>query len=270
MSSLCFRCRWLTAAALAATAALPVGRQTPQSFERPIRRVVSGHYLLYLPEAYGQGRRQRWPLVLFLHGAGERGDDLDLLKKHGPPKLAAAGRQFPFILVAPQCPANQWWTTEVLIALLDEVEEKFAVDKDRIYVTGLSMGGFGTWALAAEQPDRFAAVAPICGGGDPRTAPRLTRLPVWAFHGARDTVVPPARSQALVDALRAAGGNVRFTLYPDADHDAWTRTYDDPQFFAWLLQQRRPSRAWYQKLLGIRPRPPAATPAVAPAGAAKP
>ena len=249
------RARWLATTALLATAALPADRQTAQTFERPVRRMVTGHYLLYLPETYGQERRQRWPLVLFLHGAGERGTDLEQVKKHGPPKLVAAGQSFPFILVSPQCPANQWWPPEVLSALLDEVVEKYAVDQNRIYVTGLSMGGFGTWALAAQQPDRLAAIAPICGGGDPRIVPRLKDLPVWAFHGALDTTVPPAQSQALVDALRAAGGNVRFTLYDDAAHDAWTRTYADPKFFEWLLHQQRRTRHWYDGLLPGKKRP---------------
>src|SRR5580765_4212753 len=113
--------------------------QTAQTFERKIAKTVGGRYWLYLPMEYGKNKTQRWPLILFLHGSGERGDDLELVKKHGPPKLVAAGKEFPFIIVSPQCPPNDWWSPELLDALLDEVEQKYAVDKDRLYVTGLSM-----------------------------------------------------------------------------------------------------------------------------------
>src|SRR6185312_8308672 len=121
-------------------------------------------YLIYQPADYD--KQDKWPLLLFLHGAGERGDDLELVKKHGPPKLAAEGKDFPFIVVSPQCPKDRWWEPIELVALLDDIGSKYKVDADRIYVTGLSMGGFGTWRLAFYAPDRFAAIAPICGGGE--------------------------------------------------------------------------------------------------------
>jgi len=134
--------------------------QTAQVLDRDLK--VRLNYLLYLPKNYDS--KPAWPLVLFLHGAGERGDDLDLVKKHGPPKLVEAGKEFPFVLVSPQCPADHWWQPQELTALLDEIVEKQKIDKDRIYVTGLSMGGFGTWSLAAYSPKRFAAIVPVCGG----------------------------------------------------------------------------------------------------------
>jgi predicted peptidase len=117
--------------------------------------------------------------------------------------------------------------------------EIYRVDVDRIYVTGLSMGGFGTWSLALAYPNRFAAILPICGGGEPILAHRISHLPAWVFHGAGDTVVPLRRSEEMVRALREADGNVRFTVYPDTDHDAWTPTYENPEVFQWLLEQRR-------------------------------
>jgi predicted peptidase len=117
--------------------------------------------------------------------------------------------------------------------------KKYKVDKDRIYVSGLSMGGFGTWSLAAYTPDRFAAIAPICGGGEPFRTRRLTGLPVWVFHGAKDKAVPLERSQEMVDALKKRGGSVKLTIYPEAGHDSWSETYDNPDFYEWLLQQRR-------------------------------
>ena len=178
-------------------------------------------------------------MILFLHGSGERGSDLELVKKHGPPKLVGNGKQFPFIIVSPQCPPNEWWSPEVLGALLDDVVEKYAIDKDRIYLTGLSMGGFGTWTLALQAPDRFAAIAPICGGGNPHRVDQLKHLPVWVFHGAKDQAVKIEKSQEMVDALTGIGGRVKFTIYPDADHDSWSQTYDDPKFYEWLLQQKR-------------------------------
>jgi len=197
-------------------------------------------YLLYVPDAYNR-TPTKWPLVLFLHGAGERGDDLELVKKHGPPKLIAQGREFPAIIVSPQCPKDTWWTDHVaaLEALLDEIVARYRVDEDRIYVTGLSMGGFGTWALAFDQPQRFAALGVICGRGDPAKAALLKHVPIWVFHGAKDQTVPLKDSQDMVEALQAAGGSPKFTVYPDAGHDSWTRTYEGPAFWEWLFAQRR-------------------------------
>jgi len=194
-------------------------------------------YLLYLPPDYD--KHESWPLLLFLHGGGERGSDLDLVKKHGPPKLIAAGKNFPFMVVSPQCPLDKSWEPLELVALLDEIGRKCKVDKDRIYVTGLSMGGFGTWRLAAYAPQRLAAIAPICGGGETYWTKQFVHLPVWAFHGAKDPGVPVERSQAMVDALTKNGGDARLTVYPDAGHDAWTATYENPQFYEWLLAQKR-------------------------------
>jgi predicted peptidase len=215
--------------------------QTEHAFSGRVVLPVAADYLLYLPEGYEEGDAA-WPLVLFLHGAGERGDSLALLKRHGPPKLIAQGEPLPFIVVSPQQAAGGWWNPYVLDALLDEVIATHRVNEDRVYVTGLSMGGFGTWGLAALNPDRFAAAAPICGGGTPRLACNAGRLPVWAFHGADDPVVPLESSEVMVDALAACGGDVRLTIYPGVGHDSWTRTYDDPRFFDWLLGHRRSDR----------------------------
>jgi len=211
------------------------GTQQPQKLERTIK--VTMDYLLYLPKDYAQ--QDSWPLLLFLHGAGERGADLERVKVHGPPKLIAAGKEFPFIVVSPQCPSSQWWQPHELTALLDEIVEKYKVDQDRVYVSGLSMGGYGTWSLAAFSPDRFAALVPICGGGEPRTARRLSHVPVWVFHGAKDSVVPLSASEDMVEALKKVNGNVKLTVYPEADHDSWTEAYNDPELYKWLLEQKR-------------------------------
>jgi predicted peptidase len=202
---------------------------------------VALDYLLYLPDDYEQ--QDAWPLLLFLHGAGERGDDLELVKKHGPPKLIAGGKQFPFIVVSPQCSRGGWWSSKPLelMALVDEIAAKYKVDESRIYVTGLSMGGFGTWMLAAYAPERFAAIVPICGGGEVLTTRVLRSMPTWVFHGAKDPVVPLKRSEDMVTALQRSNKQVKFTVYPDALHDSWTAAYDDPELYAWLLEQKRES-----------------------------
>jgi predicted peptidase len=217
------------------------GVQEERSFKKVVKKELRGDYLLYLPEDYNKDKGKRWPLVLHLHGIGERGDDVSRVKGHGLPRLVEEGRKFPFILVSPQCPERSWWEseTDMLIALLDEIEVNYRVDKNRIYLMGLSMGGFGTWALAAKQPERFAAIAPICGGGDPKTAPLIKNIPMWVFHGEKDDVVDPAKSQEMVDAVKAAGGNPKFTLYPGVDHDAWDPTYANEEFWKWLLAQRK-------------------------------
>ena len=214
--------------------------QQSKIFDQKITVHARLEYLLSLPTDYGKSRKS-WPLVLFLHGSGESGDDLNKVKVHGPPKLVDSNGPFPFILVAPQSP-GRGWDPHVLNALLDSVIKKYRVDKNRVYVTGLSMGGYGTWALAAAYPGKFAALAPICGGGKPTDAGKLARLPIWVFHGAKDTTVLPRRSEEMVEAIKAAGGNPKFTLYPDAGHDSWSATYDNPEFYKWLLAQKRGRR----------------------------
>lgn len=194
-------------------------------------------YLVYLPKDYEE--RESWPLLLFLHGAGERGDDLEQVKRHGPPKLIAQGKEFPFVVISPQCPPDRWWEPTELVALLDDAAGNYKVDPDRVYVTGLSMGGFGTWRLAFFVPNRFAAIAPICGGGEKYWSKAIAHLPIWAFHGAKDALIPAERSESMVDAVKKDGGNPKLTIYPDADHDSWTQAYNDPQLYQWLLEQKR-------------------------------
>lgn len=180
-----------------------------------------------------------WPLLLFLHGAGERGTDLAGAVVHGPPKRILQGHDFPGLVVAPVCPERRWWPLGRLDRLLTLLAARYPVDPARILLTGLSMGGYATWCLGCEQPERFAALVPICGGGYPARIPRLRPVPVWAFHGADDGVVPLRESEVLVAALRAAGGNVRLSIYPRTGHDSWSAAYNYPALYDWLLGQRR-------------------------------
>jgi predicted peptidase len=218
-------------------------KQTEHQFEKRVEKNVSLKYLLYLPPNYeAQGM---WPLVLFLHGMGQRGNDLDLIKKHGIPKIVE-GQDYPFVAVSPQCPSESVWAMELdaLHALIVDVVKSYAIDRSRIYLTGLSMGGYGAWHLAEAYPHFFAAIIPICGGtrpmiGFPERIKVLKDTPIWVFHGAKDDVVPLKNSQDLVDVLNKHGGNVKFTVYPDAGHDSWTRTYENSDVFEWLMAQKK-------------------------------
>lgn len=200
-------------------------------------------YILYLPDDYDENNDKSYPLMLFLHGAGERGTNLDVLKSQGLPKKLEAGDDIPFIVLAPQCPKEDWWADyrHSLITMVDSVLSNYRVDEARVYLTGLSMGGRGTWDMATLYPNRFAAIAPICGWGDglfgyPERLKRITHIPVWAFHGDADEVVPMQATKTLVDALEEYGADVKFTVYPDVNHDSWTETYDNPDLYDWLLK----------------------------------
>ena len=215
-------------------------------------------YWLYVPE--GDAPEAGWPVMMFLHGAGERGDDLAKVKVHGPPKLTDKVEQLKTsVVISPQCPKDGWWKSETLKALFDEVLAGLdgKGDTSRLYCTGLSMGGYGTWHLLMSYPELLAAAAPICGGGDvTRLTARVKRdgspkfdlkklkaakgLPIWVFHGAADPVVPQAESELLVDALKAAGATkVKFTSYPGVGHNSWSKTYADAEFYTWLYSQTR-------------------------------
>ncbi len=218
--------------------------QTAHTFSKRVSQRVALDYLLHVPPA--QSRRQNFPLILFLHGSGERGSDVNTVKRHGIPKIVEQQPDYPFITLSPQCPANSTWfyQRDALLMLLDQVLAKHAVDKKRVYLTGISMGGYGAWHLGSEHPERFAAVVPICGGFDdmlgyPERVAGLRYTPVWAFHGAKDALVPLSETTTMVKALRKAGGTVKLTVYPDAGHDAWTRTYENPRLYRWLLQQHK-------------------------------
>jgi predicted peptidase len=232
------------------------GKQLPQSVtvrveEDGQQRDVTIHYLLFVPQEY-KAFGEPWPLMLFLHGLGESGNnELEKVKIHGPPGFVDKRPDFPFVVVSPQLPPPPGgmddvptaWQPEPLIQLLDHVTNELNIDRTRVYCTGLSMGGFGTWRLVAKYPERFAAAAVICGGGDPAAmAASLRRVPIWAFHGALDEVVPLCKSDEMVRAVRCAGGDVRLTVYPDVAHDSWKPAYANEALYKWLLSHRGPLR----------------------------
>lgn len=211
-------------------------KQAAHNFQKEIKLTLTANYLLYLPKDYNESDKD-FPLVLFLHGSGERGTDIEKVKIHGLPKLIGEGKDFPFIVVSPQCPDDIFWNVDVLIALLDEMESTYRVDRNKIYVTGLSMGGHATWELALRQPNRFAAIAPVCGWADTSKANTISKIPIWVFHGAKDNVVPVNAAEDMVKALKNYGSNVKLTIYPEANHDSWTETYNNEELYKWFLEQ---------------------------------
>jgi predicted peptidase len=207
-------------------------------------------YMLYAPAAAARDRTHRWPLIVFLHGSGEKGTDLHLLLRQPLPRTLATTTAFPAIVVSPQLPPEiASWSDRIepLDALVRSLERRYPVDPKRLYLTGLSLGGFGTWHYALARPRRFAAIVPIAGGyiqgsrAVPSNICALRTLPTWAFHGSADTIVEPSQSQVLVEALRACGSKVaRLTLYRGVDHfGSWTRAYSSRALWRWLFAQHR-------------------------------
>lgn len=191
-------------------------------------------YVIKYPDCYKEG--EKFPVIIFLHGAGSRGNDIDIMKNNPYFKIVNHYTNFPFITVAPQCSQNTWFDMfEQLKKFVYKISGENFADKNRIYLMGASMGGYGTWQLAMSIPEVFAAIVPICGGGMYWNAGRLVNLPVWAFHGAKDTVVFKEESIKMVDAVNARGGNAKLTIYPENEHDAWSDTYKNPEVFDWLL-----------------------------------
>ena len=225
-------CPWIIA--LTANA-----EEQEQHFHTTVTKQVGAPYLVVIPEDHDATKK--YPLLIFLHGRGEQGDDLAKVKIHGPFE-AVKKLGLPLIIVAPQSPLGQWWDVDMLDALVDHLLETLPVDHDRVYLTGLSMGGHGTWLLAARRPETFAAIVPICGFSIPSKAASFGDLPIWVFHGANDKVIHVGESAIMVKSLRAVGNDARVTIYPSAGHDSWTETYNNPELYEWLLSKRRSER----------------------------
>jgi predicted esterase len=216
------------------TMPLPACQQDSRATSQPAYR-----YIIQLPRDYGWDVKQRWPMILFLHGAAERGDDLNVTQRAPLPARMALRPDLPFIVVSPQCPRDSRWSTSGLNALLDEVTREYAVDPNRITLTGYSMGGSAAWNFAIEHPGRLAALVPICGTCEPADAGKIKDLPIWVFHGEDDHIVPIAESEKIVNALRKVKSRVRYTIYPGIAHEAWENAYDEEELYRWLLKQSR-------------------------------
>ena len=201
-------------------------------------------YCLYVPREYSP--EKAWPLIVALHGSGERGEDGLLQTEVGiGHAIRRHADRFPCLVLMPQCAVKSHWkgawdkSKDEITAEIAQTRRDFRVDPDRTYLTGLSMGGFATWAYGAEHVDEFAALMPLCGGGDTKDAQKLSRIPIWAFHGAEDSTVPPQESRQMVEAVKAAGGEVKYTEFEKVNHNCWDRAYDDANAIQWLLSQKR-------------------------------
>jgi predicted peptidase len=238
---------------------LPLKAQDAKSaFEKHVfeQENITLPYRLLKPKNMEAGKN--YPLLIFLHGAGERGDDNEVNLMYISELLLDEKnrKDFPAYVLIPQCPKDLWWINfdrqnpnftfkdepsqpmAAVIAVLDQLEKKEAIDKSRMYVSGLSMGGFGTWDLIARFPNRFAAAAPVCGGADVSTAPKIAPMPIWNFHGAEDAVVKVDWSRNMVEALKAVNGNIKYTEYPNVNHDSWLNAFAEPDFLSWLFSHK--------------------------------
>ena len=216
--------------------------QTAHALE--VEKDTKIQFLKYLPENYSKAGK-KWPLMIFLHGRGESGDELEIVKRWGPPRIVETKPDFPFVLISPQCPdGSKGHNTKHIKKLIDDTIKNHNIETDRVYLTGLSMGGYGSWKLAAEHPDFFAAVAPICGGGKPKTAEKLKDVSIWAFHGDKDSVVPLSQTTNITDAIKEAGGKkIKVTIYEEVGHNSWQKAYADQELYKWLLSHKRKSKA---------------------------
>ena len=198
-------------------------------------------YFLYYPPEYPKQTDENFPILLFLHGGGESGASLEMIRKNGLPRLVSEGAEFPFLILAPQNPhKKQWWNVRAVMALLEKVVSENRVDRSRIYLTGLSRGGNASWELATQFPDTFAAMAVVCGMTPTPYAHWIDRnLSIWVFHGTEDPVIPFSESRDMVEKLQKMGYDVKFTAYEGVGHNSWERAYREEGLYDWLLQHSR-------------------------------
>ena len=197
-------------------------------------------YYLYYPSDYETKSNKDFPLLLFLHGGGESGGDLTDLQINGPPKMIVDGKEFPFLILAPQHPhKRKFWNTNAVVQLLDTVVKNNRVDNKRIYLTGLSRGATASWELVVQYPDKFAAMAVVCGMTPLPYASWINKqMPIWVFHGEDDPVILVKESEEMVSKLKSMGYQVTFTKYPDVGHDAWTKAYQNDELYSWFMSHK--------------------------------
>jgi predicted peptidase len=273
----------VVAAALAAAAEVRAAEETDPAaavFEARVYRDATGGQLAYRlmkPADYDAGKK--YPLVVFLHGSGERGADNAAQLKNGVKEFlgsAEARAKYPCFALVPQCPPDDSWSAPTfpesglngasrrVLEVIQALQKEFSIDAERLYVGGLSMGGFGTWDLISRYPEFFAAAFPICGGGVPARAPLVKDIPVWVFQGGADPAVPPKMSQEMVAAIQKAGGKPKYTEYPGVGHNSWTNAFKEPELLAWLFAQKRGAPASMKAAVLPPVNPPAGWPAKLP------
>ena len=225
---------------LALLPAVQVSYAQQKAYTVKVKNQTEMNYLLYEPNNING----KAPLLVFLHGGGEGGDNIEVVKKNGPPKLIEEGKEFPFYVLSPQNPYEKgFWDDKAVMELVGLITEKYDIDENRIYLAGLSRGGYGAWRLAMNNPDKFSAMIVVCAASSPTVyANWIKHIPIWIFHGEKDSVVPVSESIQMADVLKASGANVRLTLYPDADHDSWTETFNNDEVYKFLLSHTKESR----------------------------
>jgi len=198
-------------------------------------------YYLYYPEEYETQPQKKFPILLFLHGGGESGDSLVAIKRNGPPKMIIEGKKFPFLILAPQNPyQKKWWNTRAVNQLLDSIVSTNRIDQSRIYLTGLSRGGGAAWEMAVQYPNKFAALAVVCGMTPVPYASWINKkLPIWVFHGEEDKSIPISESETMVDRLKGMGYEVKFTRYPGVGHNSWIQAYQTDALYEWFMNQQK-------------------------------
>jgi len=235
------------AIALFAAAPLKAEDKAERGFLNKVFKGKDGDskYVIFVPHGYNADKD--YPLILFLHGAGERGSDGEAPVRQGignAIKFKGGEKRFPFFVIFPQCRSKGTWKAggpdaDRALAILDEVQKSYKIDSKRVYLTGLSLGGMGTWSIAAAQPDRWAAIVPICGGGDPATADKIKDIPCWCFLGSNDNPKLASSTRGMVEAVKKAGGNPRYTEFPYVGHNSWDPAYATSELYPWLLAQKR-------------------------------
>lgn len=222
----------ITAVLLCSSLCFPVSRVKASTALKKVKY----NYLLHVPENYDADPAKKWPVIFYLHGRHASGKNLQSLKRYGLPYYLSKGKKMDFIVVSPQCPWGKNWASEDWFnPVYDEVASKYRIDESRVYLIGMSMGGFGTWELAARMPDRFAAISPMCGGANLKWVPNLSKIPTWVFHGTADRDIPISRSEVMVKALQKVNPEIIFTRLINQGHDI-SKQFDNDELYAWLMK----------------------------------
>lgn len=228
---------------------LSLGFISPKANASETLKKVKYNYLLHLPEDYGKDPNKKWPVIFYLHGRHASGKNLESLERYGLPYYLQKGKKVDFIVVSPQCPWNKNWSSEDWFnPVFDEVAGKLKVDNSRVYLIGMSMGGFGTWALANRMPERFAAISPMCGGADVKWAGTLSKIPTWVFHGTADRQIPISRSEVMVKAMEKLKAEVKYTRLVNQGHDI-SKQFNNDELYSWLLKHSLEKLQFWQESL---------------------